>query len=171
MTDAELRFAELTVQHARTVAETWEPYADRLPRQLVHGDFWHNNVLFDQAEIAAVLDLDFMAERERIDDLALILYYTNSGSALPPDLTVEQRLERLRELVDAYDESAVPPLSSLEREALPLAVARIMLKYTRYLSQLESLVDQRAVLVAEWPELAWSAAIASQPSDWQDAFA
>lgn len=83
LTDNELRFADLTVQHARALADEWQQYRDRLPRQLVHGDFWHNNVLFDQADIVAILDLDFMSERERIDDLALILYYVSSGSTLP----------------------------------------------------------------------------------------
>jgi Ser/Thr protein kinase RdoA (MazF antagonist) len=128
-------------------------------------------VLFDQAEITAILDLDFMSERERIDDLALILYYARSGSTLPPDLTVEQRRHQLRDLLDAYDATAAPPLSSLEREALPLVLARIMLKYTRYLNQLESIVDQRAVLAAEWHELDWSSAILSELPDWQEAFA
>lgn len=39
--------------------------------QVLHGDFWDNNVLFVDGEVAAVLDFGFMAERPRIDDLAL----------------------------------------------------------------------------------------------------
>jgi Ser/Thr protein kinase RdoA (MazF antagonist) len=42
----------------------------RLPRQLVHGDFWDNNVLFRHGRPVLVCDFDFMGERARIDDLA-----------------------------------------------------------------------------------------------------
>ena len=171
VTDEELRFADETAQHAQAIAESWNPYRDRLPRQLVHGDFWHNNVLFVQDDISAILDLDFMSARERIDDLALILYYVNSGDTLPSDMAIEQRRQRLRTLIDAYDVTAAPQLSVLEREALPLAIARIMLKYTRYLSLAETIVDQRAVLAAEWPELDWSSSIVRELAAWQEAFA
>ena len=54
------------------------------PRQLVHGDYWDNNVLFRAGRIVLVADLDFMGERARIDDLALTLYYTNSTFADDP---------------------------------------------------------------------------------------
>lgn len=56
------------------------PYVGVLPRQLVHGDFWDNNVRFRDLDIVAVLDLDFMEERPRIDDLALTLYYVTQRS-------------------------------------------------------------------------------------------
>ena len=170
LTADEMRFVEMSEAHARALAPLWSDYRGRLPRQLVHGDFWHNNVLFDGERVVAVLDLDFMTERDRIDDLALILYYTNSGDTLPPDLTIEQRRARLGELVDAYDEAAAPRLSSLERAALPLALARMMLKYTRYLINAATPEEQRAVLNAERPELDWSAAVLDDLADWQTAF-
>jgi Ser/Thr protein kinase RdoA (MazF antagonist) len=49
-----------------------------LPRQLAHGDFWDNNVLFRSGRVVSVTDFDFMGVRPRIDDLALTLYHTNS---------------------------------------------------------------------------------------------
>lgn len=59
-------------------SELWEaeaPLVTGMPVQLVHGDFWDNNVKFHGDAVAGILDLDFMEERPRIDDLALILYY------------------------------------------------------------------------------------------------
>ena len=52
---------------------------DRVGRQLVHGDFWDNNVKFSGDDVAGILDLDFMEERPRIDDLALTLYYAHAS--------------------------------------------------------------------------------------------
>lgn len=46
-----------------------------------------------------------------------------------------------------------------------------MLKCTRYLVLAETIVDQRAVLAAEWPELDWSSAILGDLSAWQESFA
>ena len=45
--------------------------------QLVHGDFWDDNVLFDDDGVALVSDLDFAGMRPRVDDLALTLYFTS----------------------------------------------------------------------------------------------
>lgn len=50
-------------------------------RQLVHGDFWDNNVLFRSGQVAAVIDFDFLGHRPRVDDLALTLFFA--------DLTLE----------------------------------------------------------------------------------
>jgi homoserine kinase type II len=93
-----------------------------LPRQLTHGDFWDNNVLFRDDRIVLVADFDFMGERARIDDLALTLYFADStfGHREPDD----SWLARLRRLVDAYDRGLDQPLTALERAALPWAMAR-----------------------------------------------
>ena len=94
----------------------------QLPRQLVHGDFWDNNVLFHKDRVVLVADLDFMGERLRIDDLALVLYYTNS--TFWDDPLSDDRMRKLRGLVDAYDSGLTDHLTSAERAALPLALAR-----------------------------------------------
>lgn len=90
--------------------------------QLVHGDFWDNNVLFRNGELAVLLDFEFMAERTRIDDLALPLYFycLEPGRGLPG---AAERAE-FRTFIDAYDAAATMPLTADERAALPLAIAR-----------------------------------------------
>ena len=149
----------------------WAPFAGALRRQLVHGDFWDNNVLFDANSIVLILDLDFMAERERIDDIALILYYVNSGRMLHQSASLVERQRQLRELVDAYDRHLAPHLTAMERAAIPLAMARIVLAYTRHLCQRARVADQRDVLTAWSPDLGWSLEIVRDLECWQAAFA
>lgn len=91
------------------------------PRQLVHGDYWDNNVLFRRGQVVLVGDLDFMGVRPRIDDLALTLYFTMYEL---DDPLGADGLRWLAQLVDAYDLGASPRLSSLERAVLPIAIAR-----------------------------------------------
>ena len=91
------------------------------PRQLVHGDYWDNNVLFRRGQVVLVGDLDFMGVRPRIDDLALTLYFTMYEL---DDPLGADGLRWLAQLVDAYDLGASPRLSTMERAVLPIAVAR-----------------------------------------------
>jgi Ser/Thr protein kinase RdoA (MazF antagonist) len=91
------------------------------PRQLVHGDYWDNNVLFCGGQVVLVGDLDFMGVRPRIDDLALTLYYTMYEL---DDPLGDDGLRRLVQLVNAYDLGASPRLSTIERAVLPIAIAR-----------------------------------------------
>jgi Ser/Thr protein kinase RdoA (MazF antagonist) len=93
-----------------------------LPRQLVHGDFWDNNVLYRGDELVLIHDFDHMGERARIDDLALTLYYLNSEPV--PDVETGRRAQCLRRLVDAYDSRLEVRLTPAERVALPVALAR-----------------------------------------------
>lgn len=70
----------------------------------------------------AVLDMGFMAERARVDDLALPIWFwlleTEHGPFGLDDIRLATRM------LDAYDASARKPLSRAERAALPLALAR-----------------------------------------------
>jgi Ser/Thr protein kinase RdoA (MazF antagonist) len=68
--DTALRLADL-------VSEAEGPLATGGAGQLVHGDFWDNNVYFRSEKLVAVTDLDFMGKRPRIDDLALTHYFTD----------------------------------------------------------------------------------------------
>ena len=103
---------------AEEAAASHEVLAAALPaRQLCHGDFWDDNVLFDGGEVILVTDLDFMDARLRIDDLALVPHYVGFLLGRPPDAT------DLRELTDRYDRSP-RPLTAAERAALPVAIAR-----------------------------------------------
>ena len=128
-------------------------------------------MLFDADAIVGILDLDFLAERERIDDIALILYYTNSGSTLPRDARLGERRRRLRELLDAYDSGLSARLTAVERSAVPMALARVVLGYTRHLLQRGQELDQREVLAAWSVDLDWSLEIVRDLGRWQEAFA
>ena len=76
-TPAEARLADLSDQLAVTVAGFDLEHPGALRRQLVHGDFWDDNVRFRNQQVALVTDFDFLGERPRIDDLALTMYYTS----------------------------------------------------------------------------------------------
>jgi len=119
---AEARLADDAEELARLVAAAEQDFTPALPRQLVHGDYWDNNVLFHEGRVALVADFDFMGERARIDDLALTLYFAVSTFADDP--LSDDSLGRLRALVAAYDQGLADPLSGAERAALPLAIAR-----------------------------------------------
>lgn len=94
---------------------------DRI-EQVVHGDFWDDNVLFVGSRVVAVLDFGFMAQRLRVDDLALPFWFSllEPGHGVPGE--AERRL--LRALLDSYDHAAVRPLTMAERMSVPLVVAR-----------------------------------------------
>ncbi|HEY5990831.1 MAG TPA: phosphotransferase [Streptosporangiaceae bacterium] len=106
---------------AELVAAGEAGIAAGLPRQLVHGDFWDDNVFFRGEDPVFVADFAFMAERARIDDLALTLYYADTEFGLT---TSRDRIAALRPLVRAYVSGLANPLTGPEREALPWAIAR-----------------------------------------------
>jgi Ser/Thr protein kinase RdoA (MazF antagonist) len=118
-TAEEAAIADACDRLAEAATTAHEPFVD-LARQLVHGDYWDNNVLFDGSEPVLVGDFDFMSERLRIDDLALTLYF---ASSLFDDLDLEAWRE-LVALVGRYDRGSTHPLTTTERAALPVAVAR-----------------------------------------------
>ena len=116
-----LRYAGEVVDHLAEVSAGEGQLLGGQRRQLVHGDFWDNNVLFSGGAVAAVLDFGFMAERTRIDDLALAIWFWLLGTEEPPPGSSD--LDLVSALVAAYDRHT-DPLTEEERLALPLAVAR-----------------------------------------------
>ena len=102
-----------------------------LPWMTVHGDFHFWNVLYRADQIAAVVDYDFVQERERIFDIAYALQNVVShlrnvhGSRLRnwSDL----KWGNIRLWVDHYDESAPRILTKQERQWLPMEILRIFL--------------------------------------------
>ena len=119
-TPEEAELAEAADRLAIAATQAQEPLALPHP-QLVHGDYWDTNVLFNRGAIALVADLDFMSERLRVDDLALTLYFTRCELE---DRSSSGAANTLAPLVDAYDAGALAPLSAIERAALPIALAR-----------------------------------------------
>lgn len=118
----ESRLADAAEELAHLVLESGSGLRQPLPRQIAHGDFWDNNVLFRDGRVALITDFDFMGERARIDDLALTLYFLLAKS--PPGPASDHDLRRLRGLVDAYDSGLRDRMTREERAALPLAIAR-----------------------------------------------
>jgi homoserine kinase type II len=140
-----------------------------LPRQLVHGDYWDNNVLFRGGRVVLVADLDFMGERTRVDDLALTLYYTNSTFADDP--TSAERVRLLRGLADAYDTGLDKPLTSAARSALPLALARTPLAFIAMIAAVDSEAGARRLAAEMAVDVSWALAIVRDLDRWQTAFA
>lgn len=118
----EARLADAAEELAARVADVEAGLVALLPRQLVHGDFWDDNVGFRQGRVVLLADFDFMGERARVDDLALTLYFASSD--LGPFASPAEHRSRLRRLVARYDADAGAPLSAAERAALPIAMAR-----------------------------------------------
>jgi homoserine kinase type II len=159
--------ADRVVRHVDAVDAAEEPLRDRQVRQVVHGDFWDNNVLYRDGELAAVIDFDFMAERPRIDDLALTIYFhlLEPGRDLP---TAADR-DQVRRFTDAYDAGTAMPLSADERAALPLAVARQPAwSVGRWVNSLAE-ADARAHAAHVVGELPVAQAVLAELPLWQDA--
>lgn len=166
----EERIASISEELALALRDAGDEKTMQLPQQLLHGDFWDNNIKFQGNTLVGILDLDFMEEGNRIDDLALILYYTNSGSTLDHLSSTVERMQALRELVDTYDSGLEHSLSQEERAMLPLVLARTPLKYARHLLLCPDATDQRTIALAEAPDLEWALSIAKHPGPWQTVF-
>jgi Ser/Thr protein kinase RdoA (MazF antagonist) len=117
----EQRMASEAERLAELVAAGEADLTGPLPRQLVHGDFWDDNVFFRGQAPVFVAGFSFMAERTRIDDLALTLYYADTDFGLTAN---RDRIAALRPLVRAYASGLADPLTEQERHALAWAIAR-----------------------------------------------
>jgi Ser/Thr protein kinase RdoA (MazF antagonist) len=153
---------------AHLVHETEHASVDDLPRQLVHGDFWGNNVLFRGDAVVLVTDLDFMAERLRIDDLALTMFFANS--TIGGDRLSGERIDQMRTLVDAYDSGLSDHLSAAERRALPAAIARQTLWSIGW--WVPALPEDRARKQVAWRavDAEWTLGLMRNLREWQQAF-
>jgi Ser/Thr protein kinase RdoA (MazF antagonist) len=156
-TAAELRYLASAERLAAVVSEV-DQFV--LPTQLVHGDFWHDNVQLDGSRLVRLGDFDFLGVRPRIDDLALTLFFANEHAGRS-DLS-DGRLSQLRRLVDVYDASLEQPLSADERAALPYAIARTPLTFVRDLA--DGSPFHRAELVElRGPEYEWALRVLDDP--------
>lgn len=163
----EFRYAEVAKTLAHQVQRAEAGLVDLLPRQLVHGDFWDDNVRFTGSRIVLITDLDFMGYRPRIDDLALTLFYANER--LGRDDTSVRRRCQLQELVDAYDETLTEPLSRAERHALPYAIARTTLCFTDQPAHGDATCATE-LIPRRGPAWVWASAAINDPG-WTTAFA
>jgi Ser/Thr protein kinase RdoA (MazF antagonist) len=163
----EIKLARDSEELARLVEQAQRDFTG-LSQQLVHGDYWDNNVLFNDEQIVLIADLDFMGERARIDDLALTLYYTNSTYA--DDQTSDDRIHRLLKLVNAYDSGLDDPLTSVERAALPVALMRAPLAFIAMIAVVDSEQEGHGLAAGMTRDIAWALAIARDLERWQGAF-
>lgn len=164
-TAQEARFASAAQDLAHRLRVLENELVSHLPHQLVHGDFWDNNVFFRNGKIVLITDLDFMGERARIDDVALTLYYTNSTFAEDP--LSDERILRLRGLLEAYASGLDEPLTAVERLALPLAIARTPLFLMRYLALMETKEAAVKPIAETLPDLEWALQILTDLDHWQ----
>jgi Ser/Thr protein kinase RdoA (MazF antagonist)/GNAT superfamily N-acetyltransferase len=144
-------------------------FIDELPTQLVHGDFWDNNILFLNETPVFVTDFDYMGHRPRVDDLARTLFFTCMAFFELP--VSDELLRRLRGLVDAYDANAAAArLTQLEREALPFAIARQPLwSIGGWVVWLDDPTAARRHAQAAHDEVEWALALVNDTGRWQDA--
>jgi Ser/Thr protein kinase RdoA (MazF antagonist) len=159
-------FADRLQTHLASVEAAEREYLTDQHRQLVHGDFWDNNVLFANGRVAAVLDFGFMAERPRIDDLALPIWYHLLGQ---PASTEESR-EQVVRMMDAYDGASHRPLTSTERLQLPLVIARQPAWMVGRWVLFEDDVEQAEMHTRRAAtEFATAAGVLDELRDWQEA--
>jgi homoserine kinase type II len=164
MSDDELELADASEMLAEQVA-TAERSLDTGPHQLVHGDFWDNNVSFRDGQIVLLADLDFMGARPRIDDLALTLYYTNSTFA--DDQVSRERVARLGRLIHAYDSALTRPLSDEEWLAIPLAMARTAIGFVAQMRDTDSEEGIRSLAWELMPDVRWVQTLLDDLETWQ----
>jgi homoserine kinase type II len=166
----ELQLADAVEELARRVADAERGLVASLPRQLVHGDFWDNNVGFCDGRVALITDFDFMGERARIDDLALTLFFASMQYQEAP--VSDDQLQRLARLVEAYDSGLDMPLSSLERAALPAAIARQPLwSIGGWVATLDDEQAARRHAAGSVAEVDWALRLMEDLGRWQEAFA
>ena len=144
-----------------------------LPTQIVHGDFWDNNVYLRDEQIIAVTDFEFLGRRPRVDDLALLLYFADeqpyfdgAGRRSPQD-----RRDELTPLVRAYAHQLTTPLSDEEITALPLSLARQPLwNYgTRFLTDTDE-DHARQDAISNAAAVARALEVMTEPDRWAEAF-
>jgi Ser/Thr protein kinase RdoA (MazF antagonist) len=145
--------------------------AKQIPLQLVHGDFWDNNVLFNAGQVVLVADFDFMGERARIDDLALTLYYMLLETPEPDNRVSDDAMWALRDLVDVYARGLAEPLTRVEYLALPLAIARQPLwSIGGWVALLDDETSARRHAAGLQPEINLALGIVRDLERWQTAF-
>jgi homoserine kinase type II len=139
-----------------------------LPRQLVHGDFWGNNVFFREDRVMFVADFDFMGERARIDDLALTLYFATLSHLIDQSAVDQQR--HLRRLVELYEQGLGERLTRHERTALPVALARQPLwSIGGWIAHLDDERSARQHASGMYPPIEWASQIMGDLDSWQEA--
>ena len=105
-------------EDARLMQEQWKQItrelseSSNLPVGLIHGDLFHDNVLFEDGQVTGIIDFYNACQDILLYDLAV----TVNDWCINPDYSLH--LERLTAMTQAYH--AVRPFSDDEKQAWPL---------------------------------------------------
>lgn len=91
-----------------------------LPQGIIHGDFFHDNVLWDDEGGGGVIDFYFACDDALLYDVAIAV---NDWCA-NPDATIDR--ERARAFIEGYETRR--PLEALERDLWPVMLRRAALR-------------------------------------------
>ncbi|MET1006114.1 MAG: phosphotransferase, partial [Propionibacteriaceae bacterium] len=144
-----------------------------LPTQVVHGDFWDNNIYIRDEQLIAVTDFDFLGRRPRIDDLALMLYFADEQPYFDGSgpRSVDTRIADIVPLVRSYADHLTVPLTTEEVTALPIALARQPLwTYGKWLLRRPEDPAARRDALDTSPAVSRALEIMTQPDRWAEAF-
>jgi Ser/Thr protein kinase RdoA (MazF antagonist) len=130
--DKEKMFCEKTLRLADRISKTQRHLYEKLPRCLAHGDYWDNNVFMQNNQVYYVADFDFMGERARIDDIAYTIF------AMTWNNYSKKNVDNIKKVLASYDQNLKSPLSSDEKKALPLILARTPLAFIGIIASLEN---------------------------------
>ncbi len=103
--------ANFMAEQWQNISKALEPF-DNLPKGLIHGDLFHNNVLFDQGKISAVIDFYQACNDWLIYDLAV----TVNDWCLTNKLELDS--QRTKALTEAY--AQVRTFTEDEKKAWPV---------------------------------------------------
>jgi Ser/Thr protein kinase RdoA (MazF antagonist) len=111
----------------RRLRKRWVPAA-RLPRHLVHGDARLGNICRSPEDDTVFFDFGFLANRPRIHDLAYTTAFMLRALNRHNDPADCWR-QLVPLVIEAYESTAMAPLTAMEREALAVYTAAIPLYF------------------------------------------
>jgi len=149
---------------AQQITKTQTKLYPKLPRQLVHGDYWDNNVFIHGNKIDYIGDFDFMGERARIDDIALTIFFMIASTKKHYSTDF---LKPIKKIVNKYDESLETHLADEEKMALPLAIARVPLAFVGIIPAINSRKHVSKEIKSRAPLITWALQILNNLDIWQ----
>ncbi len=123
--------AELLTEEVRRFDELREQFGEQLPSGIIHGDLFHDNALFHEDRLTAILDIYNAASAYYLFDLAIVANDWCIDSNLQIDPLKEQAL------LKAYE--AIRPFSDDEYKVWPQLTRTAAMRF--WLSRLEPWVE------------------------------
>lgn len=141
----------------RVLRRHWRTEVAALPRTVIHGDFGWANVLMRGDDVVGIVDLDFMARRERVFEPAYALSWAldRLGGWTPAGALSQAALMQAARCLDRYDASADRRLTAAERRALPWVMARVPLSWIAEAGYTPDAIGQTRQFAAHLPRARW----------------